>query len=569
MNNKKNISDESKNNQNGEKNNYTETAEYLQEQKIKKEIEEKAEELEISLSGKRILGKKYQNVVAVIAVIFSLFHLYTGGFGLYTGLRQRSIHLCFALILCFMRFSTNRNRKGRIQRKIPYYDYILSLLAVFSCGYVAINADEILSRAGLVYKIDIVVGAIVFILVLEATRRAVGYVLLALGGIMLFYCKFGYLFGGVFNHPGFSFKMIVRHMILNDTGIWASPLGVSASYVAMFLLLGSALHVTGVADVLLRIAKGLFGHLTGGPAKMAVVASSMFATISGSSSSNVATTGIVTIPLMKRTGINPELAGAIEAAASMGGQITPPVMGAAAFIMAEFLGISYVSVLIAAILPALLYYIGVFSMVHFESIKIGAHGIPREEIQPWKKYALVNGYVFIPVIVLVVMLLKGRTPLSACFLSFWLTIGLSWIKKDTRIGIKKFFLILSNAGQTLMHIAIPAALAGIVMGTATLTGLTAALAGFISVISQNNLILTLIITMLMCLVLGMGVPTIANYILMTIMTVPVMIQAGVHPLAAHLFCFHFGIMSDLTPPVAITAFTAFCNIRWTILAYSI
>lgn len=528
----------------------------LDDEKDRELMEKKAEELEISLTGKRILGDSYLRIVAVIAVIFSVFHLYTGGFGLFTGLRQRSIHLAFAMILCFLRFSSNRNRNGNIQRKIPFYDYVLSLLAVISCGYIAINADNILSRAGVVYNIDIVMGAVIFLLVLEATRRAVGNILLFLGSLMLFYCMFGYLFGGVFNHPGFSFKMIVRHMILNDTGVWASPLGVSASYVAMFLLLGSALHVSGVADVLLRIAKGLFGHLTGGPAKMAVVASSMFATISGSSSSNVATTGIVTIPLMKRTGLSSELAGAIEASASMGGQITPPVMGAAAFIMAEFLGISYFSVLMAAILPALLYYIGVFSMVHFESKKIGARGIPKEEILPWKKYALVHSYIFLPVIFLVVLLVMGRTPLAACFVSFWMTIALSWIKKDTRIGLRKFIKILSDAGQTLMHIAIPAALAGIVMGTATLTGLTASLAGFISIISRNNLLLTLIITMFMCLLLGMGVPTIANYILMTIMTVPVMIQAGVHPLAAHLFCFHFGIMSDLTPPVAITAFTA-------------
>jgi len=525
-------------------------------EKEKEFIAKKAEELEISLTGKRVLSDAAQKIVAVIAVTLSVFHLYTGGYGLFTGMRQRSIHLAFALVLCFMRYSSNRNRKGNIQRKIPVYDYILSLAAVMSCAYIAINADSILSRAGVVYKIDMFVGAIIFILIIEATRRAVGFVLVVLGSVMLFYCRFGFLFGGIFKHPGFSLKNIVRFMILNDSGVWASPLGVSASYVAMFLLLGAALHKSGVSDVLLTIAKGIFGHMVGGPAKMAVVASSMFAMISGSSSSNVATTGIVTIPLMKRTGLSAELAGAIEASASMGGQITPPVMGAAAFIMAEFLGISYLQVAMAAVLPAVLYYIGVFSMVHFESVKINAKGVPKDEIKPWKMYALKHGYVFLPVILLVAMLINGRTPMSACFFCFWLTIGLSWINKDTRIGLKKLIELLTDAGQTMMFIAIPAALAGIVLGTATLTGLAPSLASFIASISKNNLLLTLIITMFMCLLLGMGVPTIANYILMTILTVPVMIQAGVMPLAAHLFCFHFGIMSDLTPPVAITAFTA-------------
>ncbi|MCP5514378.1 MAG: TRAP transporter permease [Spirochaetales bacterium] len=519
-------------------------------------IAKRAEELEISMTGKRVLNPFSLKVVAFIASVLAVFQLYTGGFGLFTGLRQRSIHLGLAMIICFMRYASNRNSKGNIQRKIPFYDYLLSLLAVLTCSYIAINADDILSRAGIVYTIDIIVGAIIFMLIIEATRRAVGNVLVALGVVMLFYCRFGYLFGGIFKHPGFSLKMIVRFMILNDSGVWASPLGVSASYVAMFLLLGAALHKSGVSDILLTIAKGIFGHLVGGPAKMAVVASSMFAMISGSSSSNVATTGIVTIPLMKRTGLSPELAGAVEAAASMGGQITPPVMGAAAFIMAEFLGISYIKVALAAILPAMLYYLGVFSMVHFESVKIHAKGVPKDEIKPWKMYALTHSYVFIPVIALVWMLVIGRTPMSACFISFWLTIGLSWLRKETRIGLKKLYEIFTDAGQTMMFIAIPAALAGIVLGTATLTGLAPALAAFISSISKNNLLLTLLITQVMCLILGMGVPTIANYILMTILTVPVMIQAGVHPLAAHLFCFHFGIMSDLTPPVAITAFTA-------------
>ena len=224
--------------------------------------------------------------------------------------------------------------------------------------------------------------------------------------------------------------------------------------------------------------------------------------------------------------------------------------------MAEFLGISYITVIAAAALPAALYYTAVFSMIHFEAHKIGAYGLPKSELPAWKKDALTKGYLFLPVVVLVYMLIAGYTPMRASFNSFWIAIALSMLRKETRLDIKKFFGIIDSAGQTLTVVAIPSAIAGFVVGTATLTGLTPALSSFLAMLAQDKLILTLIITQVMCLVLGMGVPTVANYILMTIMTVPVMIKAGVPPLAAHLFCFHFGIMSELTPPVAITSYTA-------------
>ena len=281
----------------------------------------------------------------------------------------------------------------------------------------------------------------------------------------------------------------------------------------MFLLFGAALHATGLADLLLKIAKGVFGSMVGGPAKMAVVASSMFAMLSGSSTSNVATTGVITIPLMKKTGIPAALAGATEAASSLGGQITPPVMGSAAFIMAEYLGVSYLSIVVAAALPAALYYVSVFTMIHFEAHKIGAIGLPKSELPKWKGEAARKCYLFLPVIILVTLLILGFSALYAPFAAFITAIVLSMIDKKTRLNGKKLWGILSSAGQTLTVVVL-------------------------------------------CLLLGMGVPTTANYILMTIMTVPIMVKVGVMPLAAHLFCFYFGIMSELTPPVAITSYTA-------------
>lgn len=581
-------------------------------------IQEKSDKLEKTITGYRTLGKYGVLAISIFAALFGLFHLYTSCFGMFTAMRQRSVHLCFALIICLLKFSANRNlgpkkepwgpyiflgigiwtsiflvffckkitaplfihllyailiaaglftaryftRKKRIakdeeiEKRTYWYDYCFIVLGVISCWYIAVFTDELVMRSGIVTLMDQIMGVWALICVLEATRRSIGRVLMFICIFMLIYCKLGFLFGGVFWHPGFNVSMIIRHFYLTDVGLWSTPLGVSSTYIAMFLLFGAALHATGLADLLLKIAKGVFGSMVGGPAKMAVIASSMFAMLSGSSTSNVATTGVITIPLMKRTGIPAPLAGATEAASSLGGQITPPIMGSAAFIMAEFLGVSYLSIVVAAILPAALYYLSVFTMIHFESCKIGAVGLPKSEIPEWKGEALRKCYLFLPVIVLVAMLILGYSALYAPLFAFFTALALSMIDKKTRLDLKKIYGILDQAGQTLTVVAIPCAAAGFVVGTAGLTGLTPALTSLLTALSRNSFMLTLVITMFFCLVLGMGVPTTANYILMTIMTVPIMMKVGVMPLAAHLFCFYFGIMSELTPPVAITSYTA-------------
>ncbi len=585
-----------------------------EEKKEALEIEARAKELERATSGQREFTEMGIKIVAAVAACYSIFQIYNV-FGGLTALRQRAIHLAFAIIICMVKFSANKNKGANKEPWLPYiflgvgiwtsaililhtkalqaaglisfvvifaalfvsrmftakwrlnkgdshetsvlwYDFILMAFGLIGCGYIAIFADDILQRAGIVTIADQIIGFFLVLVVLETTRRSIGHVLMWIGLFMLVYCRFGFVFPGVFWHPGFDVSMIIRHFILTDSGLWSTPLGVSASYIALFLLLGAALHASGLADLLLKVARGIFGAMVGGPAKMAVVASSMFAMISGSSTSNVATTGVVTIPLMKKTGIPAHLAGAIEASASMGGQITPPVMGAVAFIMAEFLGTSYLKVALAAALPAALYYTSVYSMIHFESHRIGAIGLKKSEIPPWKRDALTRGYLFAPVVLLVVMLIMGYTPMMASLWSFILCIALAMLRKETRLNPKKFTQVLSSAGQTLTVVAIPSAIAGFVVGTATLTGLTPRMSAFLAMIAQDNLLVTLIITQVMCLVLGMGVPTVANYILMTILTVPIMLRAGVEPMAAHLFCFHFGIMSELTPPVAITSYTA-------------
>ena len=583
-------------------------------------IQEKSDKLEKQITGYRTLGKRDTTILIIAAGLFGLFHLYTACAGLFTAMVQRSVHLSFALSICMWKFSANRNsgakkepygpfiflglgtfitifltfyvkritapapvhlayaiviiilcilayrltKKSRIKRneevetKVYWYDYLFIALSIMSCWYITIFTNEIVMRQGNVYLIDQIMGVWLLICILEATRRSIGRVLMAIGIIMIIYCRFGFLFprSNVLWHPGFKVAMIMRHFYLADVGIWSTPIGVSSTYIAMFLLFGAALHATGLADLLLKIAKGVFGSMVGGPAKMAVVASSMFAMLSGSSTSNVATTGVITIPLMKKTGIPAALAGATEAASSLGGQITPPVMGSAAFIMAEYLGVSYLSIVVAAALPAALYYVSVFTMIHFEAHKIGAIGLPKSELPKWKGEAARKCYLFLPVITLVVLLILGYSALYAPFAAFVVAVLLSMIDKKTRLNLKGLWGIFSNAGQTLTVVAIPCAAAGFVVGTAGLTGLTPALTALLTALSQNNFVLTLVLTMLLCLILGMGVPTTANYILMTIMTVPIMVKVGVMPLAAHLFCFYFGIMSELTPPVAITSYTA-------------
>ena len=589
----------------------------------KKEVlaaQERADKLQKSTSGHRDFKELGALVILVIAGLYSVYQIYNV-FGGLTALRSRAIHLAFALAICLIKFSANKNKgltepwlpyfgaaigiwtavaiplvklglitalfspvgiliflviasaffvsrvftqKWRIKRgdefetTVMWYDYIFLAFSLIGCSYIAIFADDILSRAGIVYAWDTIIGFFLILAVFEATRRSIGYILMYIGVFMLLYCRFGGIlpWGSMFWHPGFNLNMIIRHFILTDAGLWSSPLGVCASYISAFLLLGASLHASGLAEVMLRVAKGIFGSMVGGPAKMTVIASTMFSLISGSSTSNVATTGPVTIPLMKKTGIPGYFAAGIEASSSMGGQITPPIMGAVAFIMAEFLGVPYLKVALAATLPALLYYTSVYSMIHFESYRIGAFGLPKDQIPPWKRFMFSRCYLGSPLIVLVAMLTLGWTPSMAAFCAFILCLALSMLRKQTRLNPKRFWKVLSNAGQTLTVVAIPSAVAGFVVGTATLTGLTNNMTKLLEAIAKDNLIITLLITNLMCLAIGMGVPTVANYILMSIITIPIMIRAGVEPMAAHLFCFHFGIMSEITPPVAITSYTA-------------
>jgi TRAP transporter 4TM/12TM fusion protein len=344
-------------------------------------------------------------------------------------------------------------------------------------------------------------------------------------------------------------------MILSTEGLFGVALGASASFIFLFCLLGAMMAEIGADSVLIDLAVSVFGKQRGGPAKAAVVSSALFGTVSGSSLANVTTTGTFTIPLMKSVGYEPEFAGAVEATASCGGQIMPPVMGAAAFIIAEFTGSSYLAVCMAAALPALLYFTGIFSAVHVRACAKDLKGVPEDQLPDAKKLMIEKGYLLIPLISIIVILVMGMSPSMAAFISVCVTIVISFFKRGTRMTPRKLFNAFANGAKGAVDVMIACAIVGFIVGSFTLTGLGVKMATLVTMLAGGKLILTLLFSAIASIILGMGVPTTANYIMMSMITVPAVAVMGVPTMAAHLFCFYFGIVSDLTPPVAMAALT--------------
>ena len=408
-----------------------------------------------------------------------------------------------------------------------------------------------------VHKINprLIMGLLLVVLILEGARRVLGNTLVLISTIFILYTIFGKYFPGALAHRGCSLSTLVRHMILSTEGVFGVALGASASFIFLFCLLGALMAEIKADSVLIDIAVGIFGKGVGGPAKAAVLSSALFGTISGSSLANVTTTGTFTIPLMKKTGYEPEFAGAVEATASTGGQIMPPVMGAAAFIIAEFVGESYLTICIAAALPALLYFIGVFTAVHVKAKASGLKGIPAEELPNVGEVLKKKGYLLLPLVSIVVVLIIGMSPSMAAFIACLMTIALSWVKKETRMGPKRLFVAFANGAKGAVDVMIACAIVGFIIGSFTLSGLGVKMATLVNALSGGKLFFTLLFSALASILLGMGVPTTANYIMMSMITVPAVSLLGVNAIAAHLFCFYFGIVSDLTPPVALAALT--------------
>lgn len=512
-------------------------------------IEEKLAQFD-KASNTRNLQGVVALLVTAIAIGMSLFHLYTAGFGLLLTMKQRALHLLFVLVLGFLMYpATRKSRKDRIS----ILDWGFAALGVIVTSYILFNYEALVRRGGLPTSTDLLLGVITILLVLEITRRSIGPELPTIALIFIAYAFFGPYIPGMLGHRGYSYVRVVDQLYTTTEGIFGTPLGVSATFVFMFILFGSFLDITGVGQFFIDVAFAAAGHRKGGPAKAAVLASGFMGSISGSSIANTVTTGAFTIPLMKKIGYKPNFAGAVEAAASTGGQILPPVMGAAAFIMSEFTNIPYIQIVVSAVVPALLYYVGVMFMVHLQASKRGLEGIPKNELPDFRVTFTRGFHLLLPLIGIVLFLVR-YSPLRAAFLSILVALGVCMLRKHTRIKPGALLVALEDGAKKAISVAAACACAGIIVGIVTLTGLGLTFANVIVGLAGGLLFPTLLLTMIASIILGMGLPTTAKYIVLATMAAPALVQLGVPLIAAHLFILYFGVIADVTPPVALAAY---------------
>ncbi|OIJ08173.1 C4-dicarboxylate ABC transporter permease [Anaerobacillus arseniciselenatis] len=492
--------------------------------------------------------------ITIIAVGMSLYHLYTSYFGMPVTLKHRSLHVALVLTLIFMLYPAFRNLS---RKKLPFYDVLLALMALSTTVYIFIDYLGIVQRGGLPNQLDIIFGSVLVILVLEAARRVTGWALPTLAILFILYGLFGRNLGGIFRHRGYEWNDLINYFYVTTEGIYGTAIGVSATYIFLFILFGAFLSKSGMGQFFNDLAMAIAGQTKGGPAKVSVIASGFLGSINGAAVANVVTTGAFTIPLMKKIGYKKNFAGAVEASASVGGQILPPIMGAAAFIMAEMLGIPYSQIALAALLPALLFYLGIITQIHLRASKEGLEGISRKNLPRVKEVMKERGHLLIPILFLMYMLFfSGKTIIFSAFLTILVTIAVSMLRKTTRMNIRDIIDALENGARTAVGVAVACAAVGIIVGVATLTGFGLKLANGIVTLGGESLFLTLLFTMVACIVLGMGLPSIPTYIITATMAAPALIHLGIQPLVAHLFVFYFGIFANITPPVALASFAA-------------
>lgn len=490
--------------------------------------------------------------IAIICICFSLFQIYTGFFGLMDAMIQRAVHLSFGISLVYLLCPTKRAwvRDG----KVHPLDLFLSLLSIVPPVYILLNYQQLILRAGTVTPADTVIGILGIVMVIEAARRIVGLPIVL---VVLAFIAYGFLgpyMPGPLAHRGLTVEQMVGHLFFTTEGVFGIPLGVSASFIFLFILFGAYLEKTGLGQFFIDIANAIAGWASGGPAKVAVISSALEGTISGSSVANVVGSGAFTIPMMKKLGYHKDFAGAVEAAASTGGQIMPPVMGAAAFLMAEFVGIPYMEVVKAAVVPAILYFLGVFLGVHFEAKKNNLQGTPRSMLPPVGRIMREEGHLAIPLIAIIGLLSSGYTPMKAALAGIVISIATAMLRENTRMSMDDIIDGLIKGARGALGVLIACASAGIIIGVVTKTGVGLKLASALVTISAGNFMVLLFCTMITSLILGMGVPTTANYVITSTIAAPALVALGVPILAAHMFVFYFGIIADITPPVALAAF---------------
>ena len=493
----------------------------------------------------------------LVAVGWSSFQLATSYFGVLPLLQQRSIHMAFGFVLIFTLFPTRRLPGGWKMGLGRAGDLVLIAVTIGLGAYIAWNHIDLEWRVGDFEHYEIGFGVVAIFLVLEATRRTTGWALPIIGMAFLLYAYLGNHLPDLIAHRGYSVNRIFSQLYLTSEGIYGLPMRISATLIFNFVLLGAFLKETGAGQFFIDLALSLFGRVRGGPAKVAIVASSFFGSISGSAVANVVGTGSFTIPLMKSIGYRPIFSGAVEAVASSGGQIMPPIMGAAAFLMAELLEISYFTVVVAALIPAILYYVAVFCSVDFEAGRNNLKGLAPEQVPSFRTLIRTRWYFLIPPVTLVYLMgVQKYSPSMSAFWTLWTSVAVGMIRPETRMGLKKFWVTLRDGALASLPIVAACATSGIILGVINLTGIGLRLSSIMVKLAGGEIFILLILTMITCLVLGMGLPVTASYLIPALIVGPALKEMGVLPIAGHLFILYFGVISNITPPFALAAYAA-------------
>jgi len=484
-------------------------------------------------------------IVRYILAAFTIYIFYMNLISVWPEQIRRASFVGYIVFMAFMLFPA-RKKAAKRENFIPWYDIILGIVGAACYFYYVVNFGDLAAKATRVSQLDIIIGAVGILITAEVCRRVVGIPILVVAGAFV-----GYAF-----YAGYSLKRIIYTLFYTLDGVIGTPIGVCSTFIVLFIILGSFLEKTNIGTFFIDIANSIAGRASGGPAKVAVISSALEGMYSGSSVANTVGSGSVTIPVMKKAGYDKDFAAAVEAAASTGGQIMPPIMGAAAFLMAEMTQMPYATIAVAAIFPAILYFAGIFLMVHFEAKKTGLKGLPKESIPNFFKLFLTRGYLFLPIIVLITTMSIGYTASRAACLAILASIIVSMFRSDTRLTPKTFVESLENGAKNTIGVAAACAIAGIIVGIVSLTGIGLKLAEALLFLSGGIDILALFLTMISCIILGMGIPTTANYVIMATITAPIILKLvpGTPVLAAHFFVFYFGIVADITPPVALAAY---------------
>ena len=499
-----------------------------------------------------------QYITVVISVVFVLFQLYATLTGHITAQILRATHLAFIQLLAFLLFPASKKMR---KDTLPWYDVLLALIGASCWMYIVINFDTLVRRSGNNTVLDVIIGIAGILILFESCRRIVGLPIMIIAGCFVFYAFVGKYLPGFMHHRGYSLQRVVCHLFYNTEGIMGTPIGACSTFIFLFILFGALLEKTGIGQFFIDVCNSIAGGASGGPAKVAVLSSALLGTVSGSSVSNTVGSGSFTIPMMKRLGYKGEFAGAVEASASTGGQLMPPIMGAAAFLMAESLGMPYITIVKAAIIPAVLYFTGIFITVHLEAKKMNLKGLPKDQLPKFMPLFLGRGYMLLPLLVIIYFLCTGKTAVFAALMGIvsCLIIGFAVSLVDLAKGrrptfnVKDMVDVMCAASRNIISVAIACGMAGIIIGIVTLTGLGLKMGAGLVTLAHGQLFLTLIFTMVASIILGMGAPTTANYLITSTITAGAIIQLNVLPLAAHMFAFYFGIIADVTPPVALAA----------------